>query len=142
MQFHCQIRKPKFTQFSRRIAFKIWLIQACFPENGQFSQSPSVVLHPDLKTKTRRKMNGMLLSSILPGNSYPVVFFDPQNPGILVKLKYGNVGESRGRKRANLRQMSEDKFAALIREIDRILIPSGNQFLWVDKFHLCHAISY
>ena len=104
-------------------------------------QSPSIALHPDLKTNTRLRMNGMRLLSMLPENSFPVVFFDPQYRGILDKMKYGNVGESRGWGRVNLRQMSEDDIAAFIKEIDRILAPSGHLFLWVDKFHLCQGIS-
>ncbi len=37
-------------------------------------------------------------------------------------------------------QMSEDIIGRFIRGIDRVLIPSGHLFLWVDKFHLCQGI--
>ena len=39
-----------------------------------------------------------------------------------------------------LKQMSEDVIGRFIRGIDRVLIPSGHLFLWVDKFHLCKGI--
>jgi site-specific DNA-methyltransferase (adenine-specific) len=31
-------------------------------------------------------------------------------------------------------------FEKFIKEIDRVLTPSGHLFLWVDKFHLCQGI--
>ncbi len=103
-------------------------------------RAPSIELHPDLKANTRQRMDGMRLLSLLPENLIPVVFFDPQYRGILEKMKYGNEGKTRGWERASLRQMSEDEITAFIREINRILIPSGHLFLWIDKFHLCQGI--
>ena len=98
-------------------------------------------LHPDLKTSTRLRMNGIQLLSVLPENSSPAVFLEPQCRGLLDKMKYGNEGEKRGRRRTSLRQMSEDNIAASIMETDRVLGPSVHLFLWVDKFHLCQGIS-
>ena len=104
-------------------------------------QSPSIDLHPELVTNTRLRMDGIRLLSMLPEKSVPVVFFDPQYRGILDKMKYGNEGVTRGKMRFSLRQMTEVEIAAFIQKIDRILIPTGHLFLWVDKFHLCQDVS-
>ena len=37
--------------------------------------------------------------------------------------------------------MNDEKIREFIVEIDRILIGSGNLFLWVDKFHLAQGVS-
>lgn len=52
-------------------------------------------------------------------------------------MSYGNEGQ----KRAELPQMSEKVIAEFIQEINKILIPSGHLFLWMDKFHLCQGFS-
>ena len=98
--------------------------------------APSIALPKHLKTNTRLKMEGRKFLSQLPETSFPVVFFDPQYRGILDKMSYGNEGEKRGRKRTKLPQMSEKVIAEFIQEINKILIPSGHLFLWMDKFHL------
>lgn len=67
-----------------------------------------------------------------------VSFFDPQYRGVLDKLDYGNEGE-RQKERAELQQMSEEFITDCIREISRVLKPSGYLFLWLDKFHICQA---
>ena len=36
--------------------------------------------------------------------------------------------------------MPEATIQAFIKEIDRVLAPSGHLLLWVDKFHLCSGI--
>lgn len=36
--------------------------------------------------------------------------------------------------------MSEDIIIRFIRELSRVLKPSGHLFLWVDKFHLCQGV--
>ena len=86
---------------------------------------------------TRIKMEGAKFLKNLNDSSVPVCFFDPQYRGILDKMKYGNEGESRGRARANLKQMSSFIIKKFIKEIDRVLCKSGHLFLWIDKFHLC-----
>ena len=103
--------------------------------------APSIALPKHLKTNTRLKMEGRKFLSQLPETSFPVAFFDPQYRGILDKMSYGNEGEKRGRKRAELPQMTEKVIAEFIQEINRILIPSGHLFLWMDKFHLCQGFS-
>ncbi len=68
------------------------------------------------------------------------VFFDPQYRGVLDKLSYGNEGKQRGKARSDLIQMSENTISQFLEEIERILVPSGYLFLWVDKFHLAEGI--
>ncbi len=96
---------------------------------------------PDvLRPNTRLRMEGLEFLALLPADTVPVAFFDPQYRGVLEKLAYGNEGKGRGRRRHALVQMSEDLIARFIAGIDRVLIPSGHLFLWVDKFHLCQGI--
>lgn len=93
-----------------------------------------------LVPNTRLQMDGVAFLSLLPGDAIPVAFFDPQYRGVLDKLGYGNEGETRGRRRHALRQMTEGTIRAFLSGLDRVLIPSGHVFLWVDKFHLCQGV--
>ena len=95
----------------------------------------------NLKLNCRNKMEGQKFLKLLPAEAVPIVFFDPQYRGILDKMKYGNEGKTRGRERNKLPQMQEDVIQSFIKEADRILIPSGHLFLWVDKFHLCQGVT-
>lgn len=90
-----------------------------------------------------KKLNidGIELLKQIQNGSLKVVFFDPQYRGILDKLSYGNEGKSRGKDRSDLPQMSEDIIKSFLKEIDRVLAPSGYLFLWVDKFHLVEGIN-
>ena len=92
-----------------------------------------------LEPNSRMRMCGLELLSLLPGDAMSVAFFDPQYRGVLDKLRYGNEGVQRGRRRSALQQMTEADIAAFISGIDRALIPSGHLFLWMDKFHLCQG---
>ena len=85
-------------------------------------------------------MDGLGLLKSLENSSINVVFFDPQYRGVLDKMNYGNEGE-RQIERSKLVQMSERKITSFIKEINRILKPSGHLFLWTDKFHLCEGIA-
>lgn len=85
------------------------------------------------------EMNGLDLLGKLSNNSVKLAFFDPQYRGVLDKMNYGNEGE-RQSGRASLSQMDEDTIVNFIKEIDRVLIPSGHLMLWVDKFHLCEGV--
>ncbi len=114
--------------------------------NNVFSEvrtilSPEINLPKSLKINTRLKMDGLVLLSKIPEEKIPIVFFDPQYRGILDKMKYGNEGKSRGRARYELPQMSEKVIKQFIKGIDKITMPSGHLFLWVDKFHLCQGVS-
>ncbi|MGP1450192.1 MAG: DNA methyltransferase [Wolinella sp.] len=85
-------------------------------------------------------MNGEELLGILPSKSVKVAFFDPQYRGVLDKMSYGNEGKNRGQVRSSLPQMDEDTIGRFIVEIERILMPNGYLFLWVDKFHLLEGV--
>lgn len=87
----------------------------------------------------KNKVDGLSLMATLEDASIKTAFFDPQYRGVLDKLKYGNEGEKRGKARADLTQMSEETIINFIKEINRVLVPSGHLFLWVDKFHLCQG---
>lgn len=87
-----------------------------------------------------QQMDGLKFLEALPDNSTPLVFFDPQYRSVLTKLKYGNEGE-RQKERSQLPQMHDWVIADFIREIERILMPSGHMMLWMDKFILCSGAS-
>jgi len=83
----------------------------------------------------RLKLDGLKLLGQFPDASVPLVVFDPQYRGVLDKLDYGNEG-ARQKGRAVLTQMSEETIKDFLRDIARVLRPSGHLMLWVDKFHL------
>lgn len=99
-----------------------------------------ILLPKELKLNTKMKMDGLELLYKLVGNTFPVIFFDPQYRGILDKQGYGNEGE-RQKARADLPQMTDETIDKFIKEIDRVLYPMGHFFLWVDKFIVCNGIS-
>lgn len=100
---------------------------------------PEINLPRELKLNSRLEMDGLEFLSMLPGCSFPVVFLDPQYRGLLDKMSYGNEGKQRGKRQSSLPQMTEQKIKEFIAGIDRILMPSGHLFLWIDKFHLCQG---
>ena len=102
-------------------------------------QTPEIYLPNTLRSNARIKMDGLKFLGLLPKDSIPVAFFDPQYRGVLDKLSYGNEGEKRSRRRCALQQMSEEDIAKFVQGIDRALAPSGHLFLWMDKFHLCQG---
>ena len=88
----------------------------------------------------KNKIDGLKLMSMIDDNTIKTAFFDPQYRGILDKLSYGNEGKSRGTERSALPQMSDTTIISFIKEINRVLVPKGHLFLWVDKFNLCTGI--
>lgn len=88
----------------------------------------------------KNKMNGLDLLEQIEDESLKIIFFDPQYRGILDKMSYGNEGVSRGKVRSELPQMTDDIIEKFIINIDRVLLPNGYLFLWVDKFHLVEGI--
>lgn len=88
----------------------------------------------------KNRMNGLDLLQSLPEESIRTAFFDPQYRGVLDKMAYGNEGKNRGRQRAALPQMDENTIRQFIKELDKVLLPNGYLFLWVDKFHLVEGI--
>ena len=89
----------------------------------------------------KNRIDGLILLKQLEDKVIKAAFFDPQYRGILDKLHYGNEGQSRGKARCSLTQMGTDTIKAFIKEISRVLMPSGHLFLWVDKFHLLEGLS-
>ena len=99
------------------------------------------VVPEGLKLNFRNKMDGLNFLKLLPDEAAPIVFFDPQYRGLLDKMNYGNEGETRGKERSKLPQMSEAIIQDFLKETYRVLMPSGHLFLWVDKFHICQGIT-
>ncbi len=95
---------------------------------------------PDFRYDVPNVADGLSLLKVLRDASVPCLFFDPQYRGVLDKLAYGNEGVSRGARRSTLPQMHQDTICQFLREIERVLMPSGHLFLWVDKFHLCEGV--
>jgi site-specific DNA-methyltransferase (adenine-specific) len=83
-------------------------------------------------------MDGLKLLNAIPDNVVSCCFLDPQYRGIMEKMNYGNEG-ARQKKRALLPQMSEDLIFEFVKEISRVVVPSGYVFLWIDKFILCEG---
>ena len=99
------------------------------------------VLRNDIyEVDKKNRTDGLLLMDAIEDGSIKTTFFDPQYRGVLDKLKYGNEGVARGKARSELKQMDEDTIKKFIVEINRVLVPSGHLFLWVDKFHLCQGV--
>lgn len=88
----------------------------------------------------KNKIDGLVLLKGIDTESVKVTFFDPQYRGVLDKLSYGNEGVGRGKARSSLQQMDLGTIIKFINEINRVLLPSGHLFLWVDKFHLCQGV--
>jgi len=70
-------------------------------------QAPDIQLPETLKPNTRLQMDGLKFLELLPKESIPVAFLDPQYRGVLDKLSYGNEGQQRGQRRCALQQMTE-----------------------------------
>jgi len=82
--------------------------------------------------------DALTLLQSLPDGCAAVAFWDPQFREVLDKLAYGNEGARHGA-RCNLPQMSADYIDACLREIGRVLRPSGYCFRWIDDFGLCEG---
>ncbi|MCG3165596.1 MAG: hypothetical protein POELPBGB_01364 [Bacteroidia bacterium] len=95
--------------------------------------------NPQPKLNSRNKMDGLTLLSQLAKESIKLVFFDPQYRGLFDQLKYGNEGKKL-KDRFQLPQMNDDLIAKFIKEIDRVLLPSGHMMLWVDKYMLVNSL--
>ncbi len=95
-------------------------------QNGTF---PKVQIPESIEINTKIKSDGLNLMRKLPSDGFPIVFFDPQYRGVLDQLKYGNEGKSKTKERSQLQQMPEDVIVSFIKEINRIIYPSGHLFL-------------
>lgn len=108
--------------------------------NSRDVSQPALKLPRGLRSNSKNKADGISFLNKLASASFAVSVFDPQYRGVLDRQKYGNEG-SRQQERAKLQQMSDEVIECFIREIDRVLMPSGHLFLWTDKFHLCTGIN-
>ena len=107
--------------------------------NERHIDAPDIDLPETHLLNERLQMDALTLLGGVPDSSIPAAFLDPQYRGVLDKMKYGNEGKDRGKARVMLPQMTEADIAAIVNEIDRVLIPSGHLFIWMDKFHLCQG---
>ena len=98
-------------------------------------------LNTHLKFNSKQRKDGIVLLGRVADESIPLTFFDPQYRSILDKMKYGNEGEKRGRERSALQQMPVETIQQFIKEIERVLLPSGHLMLWVDKYILCSQLN-
>ena len=89
----------------------------------------------------RNKIDGLELLSKLDNNTIKACFFDPQYRGILDKMNYGNEVKTKEKRRSALLAMTEKDIEKFLMQIDRVLMPSGHLFLWIDKFHLCEGVN-
>jgi site-specific DNA-methyltransferase (adenine-specific) len=91
-----------------------------------------------IEPNVRQKMDGHTLLRSLGSSSVKLTFFDPQYRSVLDKQRYGNEG-ARQKGRAALASMTNEDIIRFMRQIERVLVPSGHVMLWVDKFMLGEA---
>ena len=108
---------------------------------GRSLPQPPVDLPRGFVRNRRIKSDGLSFLARLQAEHFPLVFFDPQYRGVLDHQAYGNEG-ARQRARSTLRQMTEEEISRFLREVERVLMPSGHLLLWVDKFHLCMGLRH
>ncbi len=96
--------------------------------------------YSEIQINHKNIVDGVELLQQIKRDSVKAVFFDPQYRGVLDKMSYGNEGKSRGKERCALPQMTTETISAFLVEIEKVLVPSGYLFLWVDKFHLVEGI--
>lgn len=89
---------------------------------------------PALLKNARQKLDGYRMLRALEDECARLAVFDPQYRAVLDKLKFGNEGESRQKKRAELPQQTDQDIALFVEQIERVLKPSGYLALWVDKY--------
>ncbi|MBS1584872.1 MAG: site-specific DNA-methyltransferase [Bacteroidetes bacterium] len=95
-----------------------------------------------IKVNDKNEMDGLALLKNIYQGVVSGCFFDPQYRGIMDKMNYGNEGKTRQVERSELNQMSDETIISFVNEIDRVLVPSGHLFLWIDKFHLCEGTNH
>jgi len=84
--------------------------------------------------------DALALLCAIPSESTKLTFWDAQYRQLLQKLRYGNEGVSRGKRRKKLPAMTQEYIAACDREIARISMPSGYCARWVDEFQLLNSL--
>ena len=109
-------------------------------QGGAAENSVSRVREWPLTLNRPHLSDGLDLLARLDPESAPLCVFDPQYRRILDRMQYGNEGVSRGRRRSELPQMSEETISGFVTGIANALTPSGHLFLWVDKYLLCTGV--
>lgn len=102
--------------------------------------SPPLHANSSIRINSENRTDGLILLGQLNDSGIKTAFFDPQYRGVLDKLSYGNEGKGRGKARHDLPQMTEPTIISFLSELNRVLMPGGHLFLWVDKFHLCQGV--
>ena len=87
----------------------------------------------------RNKTDGLLLLADISSNCIPTTFFDPPVSRRIGQTLLWEQGQLRGKSRCQLTQICSNTIIQFLREINRILSPSGHCFLWVNKLHLCQG---
>lgn len=93
------------------------------------------MFEPNIKYIT----NGVNLLKSIPDNSVKLVVFDPEYRQLLDKMKFSNETTQKQKNRCNLAQTSSDIIEEMLVEIERILMPSGYLFYWMDKYMVCQS---
>jgi site-specific DNA-methyltransferase (adenine-specific) len=83
--------------------------------------------------------DALVLLRSLPDGCAALAFFDPQFRELLERQCYGNEGVSRQSARARLPVMTPDYIDEVVRELARVVKPSGYVMRWTDKFCLCEG---
>lgn len=92
-----------------------------------------------MNLNARNTTGGARLFAEIEDETAAAVFLDPQYRTNLDKLGYGNEGEGRGKRRADLPQMRDEMIRFFIEESVRVLRPSGHLFFWINKFLVVEA---
>ena len=101
--------------------------------NNRYVKISNFKIPDGLEYNTKMQMDGLEMLRKLPSNSIPTIFLDPQYRGVLDCMSYG--GRTRQKERFELSQMSGENIKEFVTEIERVLIPMGHLFLWMDLFH-------
>ena len=88
-----------------------------------------------VKRNVQQRMDGTVLLADLEDDSAALAFLDPQYRAVLDKMAYGNE-DARQKRRATMQAMTDSTISIFVREIERVLKPSGHLILWMDKFTL------
>jgi site-specific DNA-methyltransferase (adenine-specific) len=94
--------------------------------------SPSLLFERDIA----QQGDALDLLRSLPTGCTKLIFFDPQHRENLDHQKYRNEGQLRQRRRCQLPQMSAAYCDECLREMARVLAPSGYVMRWVNAFQL------
>ena len=116
-------------------------------EYRKLKKDESTVMSQILKNPASYRLNqinvanGLDMLKSINNSTIKTTFFDPQYRGVLDHLSYGNEG-LRQNKRISLPQMNDKTISQFMKEIDRVLIPSGYCFFWTDKYILGEGNQY